>query len=98
MRRAAALPKAPALCWPWPFWGGLGGQKMPAESVFTIFGSVRSGFRLMASAPMNPPSSGGQSSVVCFEPTGVHGWPERLPELHTPPTHFGHGEAEFAVR
>src|SRR4029077_14023520 len=78
--------------------GGFGGQKIPALAVDCTCGVDRSGFNEMARSPMNPPSSGRQSSVVSFDPTGVHASPTRLPALHTLPMQRGHGSVALAVR
>src|SRR5262245_28571399 len=98
MHLAVVRPNAPAVVWPMPPTGGFGGQKMPALAVLVTAGLDRSGFSEMARSPMNPPSSGRQSSVVSLEPTGVQPRPTRLPALHRPPMHRGHGSVALAVR
>src|SRR5215831_6516514 len=51
MHRVAGFPNAPAFDCPWPFTGGLGGQKIPVDDVWITSGVERSGFSETAGAP-----------------------------------------------
>src|SRR5262249_40352299 len=73
------------------------GQKLPSAAVFEA-PEVLSGFRFTANGARRVAGGGGQSCVVSWAPTGVHGMPARGPALQVPEMHFGHGEVAWRVR